>query len=522
MKRVLSFLLFVAMAAAGGYYYYTEVYLPGQPASAEEAPLQTATVRRGDIVISAQGAGTLVPASELDLAFSSSGTLVELSVGVGDRVEAGQVVARLDDTDAKNQAAQAEFDLAQAQQELASLTSASALAAAQLEVVNKQIALEDAQKALNNLLTTDVSYYADTLAAAQRDYDTAAANLEMTNVGSGSELNALETAQKNADSAYTTWQHYIIWYGEHHGRTESAKEAYELAAENLRVAQLRYDLALASQQASLAEAQEALDASQANYNYATHYQAPANDVALAEANVAVAQADLIQAQATLAELQGEPLPDGATSTLNAARNAVTQAELALDAAHQALAATELVSPIAGTVTAVNAVVGADMGTSALLTVADLDNARVEFYVDEGDLAYVMEGYPISVEFDAAPDILFSGEVLRVDPALASVNGTTVVKALATLDASDSAVRLIAGMNGTVEITAGEALGVLIVPIEALRELAPGSYAVFVVEDDGSLTLTPVTVGLTDVANAEIISGLEQGDRVSTGIVETVQ
>jgi multidrug efflux pump subunit AcrA (membrane-fusion protein) len=522
MKRALFFLLFVAMAAAGGYYYYTEVYLPGQPASAEEAPLQTATVRRGDIVISAQGAGTLVPASELDLAFSSSGTLVELSVGVGDHVEAGQVVARLDDTDAANQVAQAEFDLAQAQQELVSLTSASALAAAQLEVVNKQIALEDAQKALDNLLTTDVGYYAEALAASQRDYDAVAANLEMTNVGSGSELRSLQSAQDNADSAYTTWQHYIIWYGEHHGRTESAKEAYELAAENLRVAQLRYDLALASQQASLAEAQEALDAAQASYNYAAHYEAPANDAALAEANVAVAEADLIQAQAALAELQGEPLPEGATSTLNAARNAMTQAELALDAARQALAATELVSPIAGTITAVNAVVGADVGASALLTVADLDNARVEFYVDETDLAYVAEGYPISIEFDSAPDIAFAGQVLRVDPALVTVNNTPVVKALATIEQADSAVRLIAGMNGTVEITAGEARGVLIIPIEALRELAPGSYAVFVVEADESLTLTPVAVGLRDVANAEILSGLEQGDRVSTGVVETIQ
>jgi macrolide-specific efflux system membrane fusion protein len=98
----------------------------------------------------------------------------------------------------------------------------------------------------------------------------------------------------------------------------------------------------------------------------------------------------------------------------------------------------------------------------------------------------------------------------------------VVQASASLDAGNDAVRLIAGMNGTVEITAGEARGVLLVPIEALRELAPGSYAVFVVQGDGSLKLTPVTVGLRDVANAEILSGLNQGDVVSTGVVETVQ
>ena len=68
--------------------------------------------------------------------------------------------------------------------------------------------------------------------------------------------------------------------------------------------------------------------------------------------------------------------------------------------------------------------------------------------------------------------------------------------------------------------AGEAKNALIVPIQALRELTPGSYAVFVVQSDGSLKMTPVTVGLRDYANAEILSGLQAGDVVSTGTVET--
>jgi hypothetical protein len=38
--------------------------------------------------------------------------------------------------------------------------------------------------------------------------------------------------------------------------------------------------------------------------------------------------------------------------------------------------------------------------------------------------------------------------------------------------------------------------------------------------DGELEMRPVEVGLMDFANAEIISGLQQGDQVSTGIVET--
>ena len=76
------------------------------------------------------------------------------------------------------------------------------------------------------------------------------------------------------------------------------------------------------------------------------------------------------------------------------------------------------------------------------------------------------------------------------------------------------------MTVDVEIISGEALGALLVPIQALREIAPGSYAVFIVDADGSLKLTPVTVGLRDFANAEILTGVEAGDIVSTGVVET--
>ncbi len=38
--------------------------------------------------------------------------------------------------------------------------------------------------------------------------------------------------------------------------------------------------------------------------------------------------------------------------------------------------------------------------------------------------------------------------------------------------------------------------------------------------DGELTLRPVEVGLGDISFVEILSGLEPGDVITTGIVET--
>jgi len=106
MKKLLRSKLFIALmvviilaAGGGGYFYYTRVV---QATDATSGPaLQTAKVRKGDITITASGSGNLLPATELDLGFRTGGTLTDLAVAVGDRVDAGQVLARLDDTDAR-------------------------------------------------------------------------------------------------------------------------------------------------------------------------------------------------------------------------------------------------------------------------------------------------------------------------------------------------------------------------------------------------------------------------------------
>jgi multidrug efflux pump subunit AcrA (membrane-fusion protein) len=141
-------------------------------------------------------------------------------------------------------------------------------------------------------------------------------------------------------------------------------------------------------------------------------------------------------------------------------------------------------------------------------------------VEENDASKIAIDRPISVVFDAAPEVTFNGTIVRVDPMLVSVDGSPAVQAWATLDTIDNEITLISGMSAEVEIIAGEAKNALLVPAQALRELAAGSYAVFVVGVDEQLKLTPVTVGLRDFANVQILSGLKAGDVVSTGTVET--
>ena len=297
-------------------------------------------------------------------------------------------------------------------------------------------------------------------------------------------------------------------------RLESERDAtlraLEKAQSDLEVAQANYNLAIVgvSDQGDqlnawtkVLNAQSALENSQSSPDEAT----------IQAATIQVQQAEISLAQA-LVNLETGP---------EQAQLSLQQAQLNLEAARQDLERTALVAPMDGTVIAVTAHAGEYVGAGPVLTLADLSRPLVELYLDETDLDKIAPGFEVEVIFDALPNETFTGHVLRVDPVLVTVDGAPAVRGLAQLDVESfgKPQELPVGLHAAVELIGGRAVDALLVPVEALRELSPGQYAVFVMED-GEPKLRTVQVGLMDYANAEIIDGLEQGDVISTGIVET--
>jgi len=239
-------------------------------------------------------------------------------------------------------------------------------------------------------------------------------------------------------------------------------------------------------------------------------QAQANlDALLEEPNadeVAAAEAQVAQSQAELDEL----LAGASASDLENAQLQVDQAQLSLDSALRSLEDTVLVAPSAGTVTAVEAVAGESVGTSAIITLSDLAEPVVQFWVEEADMSSVSVGNRVEIIFEALPDYVYPGEIVSVDPALVTVDSTSAVQSYASVDLGAHPIDLISGMNAEIEVVAGEALNAVLVPIEALRELGTDQYSVFVVNASGELEMRIVELGLKDYVNAEIISGLEAG------------
>jgi len=74
------------------------------------APLPTTAVTRGDIHVRVQATGSVEPIDPVDIKSKAQGTVLQMPVEVGSRVEKGALIAQIDPRDVKNQFDQAMAD----------------------------------------------------------------------------------------------------------------------------------------------------------------------------------------------------------------------------------------------------------------------------------------------------------------------------------------------------------------------------------------------------------------------------
>jgi len=345
--------------------------------------------------------GKIVPAAWAALSAQAGGQVLEVLVEPGDAVAAGDVVVRLDPTEAQLAVQQAEAALAAAQAQLALLKAGPRPE----EVAAAEALVSAAQAAVSQ-------------AAAQRD-QLAAGAIEAEVAAAQAGVTAAEVTRKAAEDRYDQIE------GKVHGWIEEETILQLRAAEQ----------ALAAAQAQLAQVQGGAGARSRAANAAV--------------SAAVAQQDLAQSQLNL-------LVAGATAEQVATTQAaVAQAQAGVETASVALGRCEVRAPFAGTAGAVSVRMGELITPGEpLVTLGDLATLRVETTdLDEVDVARVALGQRASVTFDAIPERVFVGQVVRIspmaEPGAGGVNYTVVV----VLDESDPAIRW--GMTAFVDIEVGK-------------------------------------------------------------------
>ncbi|MCZ2108663.1 MAG: HlyD family efflux transporter periplasmic adaptor subunit [Dehalococcoidia bacterium] len=415
------------LAVAGVAMYW--FWFRGTSAATAVAAQQEATVTRGSLVTSLSTTGTANATLSTKLTFATSGQVKTVSVAVGDQVKAGQELARLDDKVPSRQLETAQANLQNAQIKLSQMQApptADALASAQQAVINAQNQVLAAQ---GNL---------DKANSGPADSDVTAANAAILQAQNG-----LTSAQNQVDSAWTglinAQRNYCtqahpqvnacytgdIPLGQSHiddlnaelrnpvGTTSEISSLVQ-AAQGFLSANMSY----VNAKNGVATAQTNLDA--ANAKKAALYT-PATDTTMAQLKGALdsANAGLTTAQAKLAALIAGPL----ASDLSLQQQQVRLAQISVDSAQDTMDALILRAPFDGTIGAVGINVGDQVGgTTAAITLTNLDSMRVDLTVSETDLPGIKTGQYGIATFDALPGKAYVVKITGVSTTPTTTQG----------------------------------------------------------------------------------------------------
>ncbi|MEM8943070.1 MAG: efflux RND transporter periplasmic adaptor subunit [Pseudomonadota bacterium] len=274
------------------------------------------------------------------------------------------------------------------------------------------------------------------------------------------------------------------------------------------------------------------------------------------------------------------IEDATLDLANADANLVS-ARVAVENARIAVDDTDIRAPITGTVLnkpvekgqVISSPTQDVSGGTVLLSMADLSAVQIRTMVDETDIGKVSPGIPARVTVAAFPDQPFYGTVSKIEPEAVVEQNITMFATLIVIQNPDRL--LLPGMNSDVEITVARADSALAVPVMALRtqrdvastaklldrdeselrievnaalarfhdpanrpndrDLAnierdqghrPTNQFWVMLEEDGTPRARSIEIGITDLDQAEVLSGLDVADTVlilpSSHMFETQQ
>lgn len=152
--------------------------------------------------------------------------------------------------------------------------------------------------------------------------------------------------------------------------------------------------------------------------------------------------------------------------------------------------------------------GVATGTS-VVQLGDLSTMYVDVEVDETDLSDIHAGQTVEIAVDSVGDKTLKGSVKRVNPQATTTSSVTTVKV--EIEVLDHDPRLLPGLSATCTFLAGEKSNVLTLPSHAIRQKS-GQSTVLIPGDPASRTVQ-IEVGLEGDETTEIVSGLNEGDKV---------
>jgi multidrug efflux pump subunit AcrA (membrane-fusion protein) len=171
----------------------------------------------------------------------------------------------------------------------------------------------------------------------------------------------------------------------------------------------------------------------------------------------------------------------------------------------------VISAVGGTITNLPVTPGLTVSPSTVIaTVGSLDRLKITIYVAEKYSVYLRQNLPAYVSFTSAPGVEFAAPVSSVSPVVNSKNRTIET----TLNLASQDRRIKEGMFASVRLVIREERNTMVIPRSAIKDYN-GEDTVYVIDEEDTARRITVMVGLTNDSEAQILSGLNPGDRVIT-------
>jgi len=189
------------------------------------------------------------------------------------------------------------------------------------------------------------------------------------------------------------------------------------------------------------------------------------------------------------------------------------AQLSLQSKQNAYNDCFVYAPFDGVIATLTAKVGESSGSSIGTIITKQKVVTVS--LNEIDISSISLGQKVFLTFDAINNLKINGDVVEIDSVGTVTSGVVNYNVKIALGEDDERVK--AGMSANVEIITASKQNILTAPSGAVKTKSGVSY-VEILGDTNKLNRREVTIGISDDVLTEIISGLNEGDKV---VIKTV-
>ncbi|MBW4644375.1 MAG: efflux RND transporter periplasmic adaptor subunit [Goleter apudmare HA4340-LM2] len=424
----------------------------------EDITQLTVPVTTQNVTLRITASGKVVPVQSVNISPKNPGVLAQLSVEQGDRVQQGQIIARMDVGDIPAQILQYQANLAQVQAQLDQARAGSR--PQEIAQARARLAQAEAQLAAARAGNRDQE-----IGQAQAQVNSAQAQVKLTQA----RVNRYRELTRQGATSQDQLEQYV-------SEDQRAK-------------------------ASLAEAEKRLSLLQTGSR--------SEEIDQREASVTEARAALVLLQ------------NGTRSEEIAQRQAALKAAQAqVKAAQVRLEETIIRTPFSGIVTQKYANIGAfvtpttSASTSASATsssiVAVARGLEILAQVPEADIGRIKQGQQVEIMADAYPDQVFQGKVRLIAPEAVVEQGVTSFQVRVSLDTGVEQLR--SGLNVDLTFLGDRISDALMLPTVAIVT-EKGKTGVLVPDANNKSQFQEVTVGAQIQDQTQILAGIKAGDRI---------